>query len=465
MSSDSKALLSVTDGASSRLFPSVAAGSASIVPLSPLHESAPSPEADQAEAGSRAFERGIPLAAPDVFAPTLSLSLVAGKVLSSVRPPKVRWGKPVHHAAIAAVSSGHVAALWWSLFLYGGSEGASALAILLSSMIPNMVVGGYMASLIHDAVQAPVLEAGVKPRLAQASRALGTEELTPSLEGSMGFADYEYHRFSYQLIAIKHELSLHHALEERRVLRQGSARGALSPAESALLAKYDGDVADCVSSLRKEDDNLRAVGLSLPASLLEIMEAETDSTGSSADSPETASRRKPRANADSVSALWGTFSATSLLTAGAMFAYFGPPQWTDNTQGLFTFFGLSALFNTFVGYIYQRTVQENVQNYQIRPLESRINRWFKSWFGRDIFPIAAGMLGIPDSDRYKTMFDRSVNTGNVQGHLLEGRAIRLKSQGELNADERKRLNAWEDVLGRLETLTTSIKVALEKIDA
>lgn len=348
----------------------------------------------------------------------------AKNLLSGIQ---IQWGEPAHHAFIAGASSLITGALWWSLFLYGGNEQAKAFAVLLSALVPQMVVGGFLSSLLHDTFQITLLEKTLKPWLAKAVKTLKLDNLIRSLKGNQGMPDFDYVLKRYRLTSIEYELSLHLLIESRRELLEGAKDRELTGEENAFLKSFEEKISNGQAALKEEQDKLSAVGMG--AVVDPFSRAAMDGT----HTPSTV-----------IPGGYLTFLASTAATVGAFVFASGPPRWTENTQALFMYFGIEAFFGMIVGYVYGRVVMENVMGYIVRPFEARVNRMTKKRF----FPGVADELALPEPERLRNQFDRSIESVRNYAEFLNYARYNLADKTELTSQELERLAVWADCLKR-----------------
>lgn len=353
-------------------------------------------------------------------APFLGSKILSGGV-------QIKWGEPAHHVFIAGSSSLVMSALWWSLFLYGGDKEARIFAVLLSTLVPQMVVGGFLSSFLHDTFQITLLEKTLKPWLAKAVKTLHLDDLIRSLKGNQGMPYFDYILKRYRLTSMEYELGLHLLIESKRELLEFAAGRDLTNEENTLLKSFDEKIGNGQALLKEEQDKLNGVGVKTIVD--PFSKALTDGT---------------RSSGIIIPGEYLTFLASTTATVGAFIFASGPPQWTENTQALLMYFGIEAFFGMVVGYVYGHVILENVLGYIVRPLEARVNRVV----GLKLFPGVADELALPEPERRRNQFDRAVESVRNYAELLNYARHKLAGKANPTPDELERLAVWEDCLKR-----------------
>lgn len=371
---------------------------------------------------------------PDIFQPaTPQIAPMGAKILSG--GVQVKWGEPIHHVFIAGSSSLITSALWWSLFLYGGDEQARVFTVLLSTLVPQMVVGGFLSSLLHDTFQITLLEKTLKPWLAKTVKSLRLDDLIRSLKGNQGLPIFDYILKRYQLTSMEYELGLHLLIESRREFLALTAGRELTNEELIILKNFDEKIDRGQASLKEEQDKLNAVGVKTVVDPFSKV---------SADGAHSSSMIIPGG--------YFTFLASTAATVGAFVFASGPPQWTENTQAIFMYFGIEAFFGMVVGYIYGHIILENILGYIVRPFEAQVNRAV----GVKLFPGVGGELALPEPERRRNQLDRSIENVRNYAELLNYARHKLASKTNLTPDELKRLAVWEGCLKRADQVAPNI---------
>lgn len=353
----------------------------------------------------------IPLTQDHASLATLALGLgVLGVIQVGKVNFEVLWGKIQEHFFVAASTSGILTALYYSLFVFGGSEDATTFETMLAQRVPGMVIGALLASVTAEFIDNN-LKKYIKPALSYISHKLHLGRVTPLLMHTNGMPSFHWETYAYWFLYYKNVIELEIQKEKIFVKEQGGSPNA-DPEKSLLQSDYD-LLSRLEVLVKRYQKKLTQVG--------EMVHDEFEES-------------------IVIDFRYFTFIASSLLTYGILDHHFGAPIRTENVDAILGMTMLDPLIGGILGLMYYRIWGGSISEVVIKPIIGWGNRKFKQKSGIN-FDVTAGLSGvmsIPQPFRYSDTLD-SIETGYrvAKNNLLE---LAMKT------NDPEKFEAWSKIL-------------------